>query len=95
MLFHLGRRLVLQEWRGRLCVGKWSGRASLRASCVSGPVGGRTVNGWQQWMQWSAVTRYVIRLCAMDFTLPTCLHIMWQLGTLVRSCTKRDAHVNH
>ena len=57
MLCHLGRRLVLQEWRGRLCVGKWRGRAPLRASCVLGPGGGRTVSGWHQWLQWSAITR--------------------------------------
>ena len=90
MLHHLGRRLVLQEWRGRLCVGKWSGRAALRASCFSGPIGRRTVSGWQQWLQWSAITRYVVRLCGWLTDLPTrglvymYKEILWHLGTLGR-----------
>ena len=49
-----------------MCMGKWSGRAALRASGVSGPVGGRTVSGWRQWLQWPAITRYIVCWCAMD-----------------------------
>ena len=52
MLSHLSRRLVLQEWSGRA--------AGLRAS--SGEVRGwRTVGGWQQWLQWPEITRYIVQ----------------------------------
>ena len=82
-----------------MCMGKWSGRTALRASGVSGPIGGRTVSGWRQWLQWPAITRYIVCWCAMDsqhltdLLIETCIQIVKHLE--MRDHAPKNLHVGH